>query len=189
MLVLMIMAVSFSSFSQDKWKPWIIADAGPVWGSNGPSGDVRLQAGFRSKGWLLGIGGSYDPYRIRSVPIYVQARKMFTEKKIRPFVVGSIGANIEVAKDGDPAEPSEAIWGRWAPPSYQYSNGMYAEGGLGAAFRANKRLGLNLSFSYVYKTNSETVFGYYWLGQTITSSPVESKYLMNRLALRLGLQF
>jgi hypothetical protein len=188
-IVLIILIVSSSVFGQSQWKPWVVAEGGTLWGGYEFTGDVRLQGGMKTNGWLIGAGAAYDPYRYRTMPIYVQGRKMFTQGSIKPFILASIGASLEMEKDQEQPVETTPIWGRWIAPAYQYSNGMYAEGGLGLAFRAKKRIGFNLSLSYTYKSLEETYNDNTWTGVANESSTVKNKYMMNRLACRLGLQF
>jgi hypothetical protein len=108
---------------------------------------------------------------------------------MKPFVLASVGASLEMEKDQDQPVESTPVWGRWIPPAYQYSNGVYAEGGLGLAFRTNKHVGFNISLSYTYKSIEESYSDQTWTGINAERTTVTNKYLMNRLAFRLGLQF
>jgi hypothetical protein len=188
-ILLVSLIVSSSAFSQSQWKPWVVAEGGALWGGYEFTGDLRIQGGVKTNGWLIGAGAAYDPYRYRTMPIYVQGRKMFTQGGIKPFILASIGASLEMEKDEEIPVETTPVWGRWAAPAYQYSNGMYAEGGLGLAFRTKKRIGFNLSLSYTYKSLEETHNDYTWTGSDQKSIIVKNKYMMNRLAFRLGLQF
>jgi hypothetical protein len=168
----------------------MIADAGPVWGGYEVSGDVRLQGGMKMNGWLIGAGASYDPYRFRTLPIYAQGRKMFGRGKSKPFVLGSIGANIILEQDQNGTNIITPFSAPWPELNYRYTNGIYAEGGIGWAFRTTKKWGFNFSFSYTHKTNSEKYDARVWAGNNeMETTTSENKYLMNRLAFRVGIQF
>lgn len=186
--LIIVLLLANSSYAQSVWKPWLVADGGPLWGGYGPTGDIRLQGGVKTNGWHIGAGAAYDPYRFRTVPVYVQGRKFFSNWKSKPFVMASIGANISVEKEEQPVDMNP-IWSRWQPSAYQYSNGIYAEAGIGWAFRVTKKWGFNLSLSYTYKTNTETFNSPVWAGLSQAESSLsENKYQMNRLAFRLGIQ-
>jgi hypothetical protein len=186
-LISLIVCTPF--FGQAQWKPWVVAEGGALWGGYEFTGDIRLQGGVKTNGWLIGAGAAYDPYRYKTMPVYVQGRKMFTQGRIKPFILASIGANLEMEKDQEQPVESAPVWGRWIPPAYQYSNGVYAEGGLGLAFRTKKRIGFNLSLSYTYKSMEETYNVNTWTGVANENTLVENKYMMNRLAFRVGFRF
>lgn len=185
--LIIVLFFSSTSYAQSVWKPWVVADGGPLWGGYEVTGDIRLQGGVKTNGWLIGAGTAYDPYRFRTLPVYIQGRRMFGQRKSKPFVVGSFGANIFLHDKQEDANLT--IWS-WPVPDYQYSNGIYAEAGIGWAFRTTKKWGFNLSLSYTHKTNTETYNNTVWAGNSETESSInENKYLMNRLSLRIGMQF
>jgi hypothetical protein len=184
--LIIVLLLSNTSYAQLVWKPWIVADGGPLWGSNVVTGDIRMQGGIKTNGWHIGIGAAYDPYRFRTLPLYVQGRRLFGQKKSKPFVVGSFGANIFL--DNVHENRNLTIWS-WPLPAHQYSNGIYAEAGFGWAFRTTKKWGFNLSLSYSQKTNTETYESRVWAGNNEAENGVnENKYFMNRLSLRMGIQ-
>lgn len=53
-----------------KWKPAIIAEAGLLAGSYGPSGDLRARVGMQKNGWQIGVGSGVDFYRYQTVPVF-----------------------------------------------------------------------------------------------------------------------
>jgi hypothetical protein len=187
--LLLALLFSSSSYAQSVWKPWIVADGGPLWGGYEATGDIRLQGGMKTNGWHIGAGAAYDPYRFRTLPIYIQGRKMFSDWKNKPFALVSFGANISLEDDQEVISIVDPIIRPWQQPSYQYSSGIYAEACIGWAFRATKKWGFNLSLSYTYKTNTETYSNTVWAGNNEAEiSTSENKYLMNRLAFRIGIQ-
>jgi hypothetical protein len=187
--LLLALLFSSSSYAQSVWKPWVVADGGPLWGGYEATGDIRLQGGMKTNGWHIGAGAAYDPYRFRTLPIYIQGRKMFSDWKNKPFALVSFGANISLEDDQEVISIVDPIIRPWQQPSYQYSTGIYAEAGIGWAFRATKKWGFNLSLSYTYKTNTETYSNTVWAGNNEAEiSTSENKYLMNRLAFRIGIQ-
>ena len=83
-----------SNAQQNKWKAWGIPELGYISGTNGPSGDIRLQGGMQKNGWNIGLGTGVDYYRFTSFPIYAQGRKFIGKKKGKPFVLTSMGVNL-----------------------------------------------------------------------------------------------
>lgn len=184
-LSLFFLALVQLSNAQSKWKPWGVTEAGFIVGSYGPSGDLRLQGGLKKNNWMFGAGAAYDGYRFETLPVYAQARKMFGNKKVRPFVMASAGVDFEIEEDN----PASDLVFIWAPPVVHYLPGYYADLGAGVAFRTHKRFGYNVSFSYSRKTLTETSTYQMWNGSKFEQNTTETKYLMNRYAFRIAMQF
>lgn len=176
-------------FAQQNWKPWGVGEAGLLFGTYELSGDLRLQGGMRKGGWLLGAGAGTDGYRLNSIPVYAQVRKMMGNKNMKPFVMGSFGANIDHVKDQNSGMMTFDIRGNIMPqPTYRYSPGTYAELGAGLAFRTNKKFGWNLSFGYTRKTLQEEVSHLIYTGSDWEPAVNNNKYMMNRYVFRVGMQ-
>lgn len=178
--------------AQHTWKPWGVSEAGLITGSNGLSGDLRLQGGMKYGGWLLGAGVAHDGYRMVSIPVYAQVRKMFGNKHIKPFLTGSFGINYETEQDGKTnmyLSLSSNITRIMAAPSYSYHAGSYADLGGGLAFRTHKKFGFNLSLGYSRKTVREEVNQLIYDGsgnaETVSNA---TRYVMNRYVFRIGMQ-
>lgn len=192
LIIACVLLIPFIGIAQSKtWKPWAVAEAGLLVGSYGPSGDLRLQGGMKKGGWMFGAGFAHDGYKYESLPVYAQARKMFGQKRIKPFVMGSVGPNFEMVKE----EPQNVIFfsrnsSIWAAPEYNYAMGLYSELGAGLAFRTHKTFGFNISFSYTRKTLTETsTYTNYNNGGAGETNSDESKYLMNRWSFRLAISY
>jgi hypothetical protein len=177
-------------FAQQKWKPGFVAEAGLLGGSFEPSADLRAQFLLAKNGWQVGAGSGFDFYRFRSVPVYAQGRKYFGSKKNKTFLLATAGYNFPAptALEKNGSRGGDVWWGM-APPK-SYSGGFYGEAGGGYAFLNNKGRGLALSFSYIFKSLTETYTTSTWVGNGQTK-PSEEKitYYMNRLALRVGYKF
>lgn len=189
-IILLLLLVPALSRAQRAGKWWGVAEAGIIAGSYGPSGDLRLQGGMKTNGWLMGLGAAYDGYKFESLPVYAQVRKMFGERRKKPFLMGSFGVNLDQVKSF--TDPDIVFFdvrnGIMQPPSYQYDPGIYAELGAGIAFRTHRKFGWNLSFSYTRKTMKETVDQMIYNGSGYEPGTSINKYLMNRYAFRIGMQ-
>lgn len=176
--------------AQQNWKPWGVAEAGLLFGSYEGSGDLRLQGGMKKGNWLFGAGAGVDGYRLRSIPAYAQVRKMFGTKNMKPFVMGSFGANIDNVKTQDWDMVTFDFRGNIMPmASYQYTTGTYAEIGAGLAFRTKKKFGWNLSLGYTRKTQQEEISQMIYTGSDWEPAVNNNKYVMNRYSFRIGMQF
>lgn len=179
--------------AQQNWKPWVVGEAGLLFGTYELSGDLRMQGGMKKGSWLLGAGMGTDGYRLNSVPIYAQVRKMLGSKNMKPFVMSSFGANF-AGNIKPPFEDLSFVTMLARPelfmaPVSTYRTGTYFDIGAGLAFRTNKKFGFNLSLSYTRKTQTEDINQSIYNGtggiENVTNT---NKYLMNRYALRIGMQ-
>ena len=180
-------------FAQQNWKPWGVGEAGLLFGTYELSGDLRLQGGMKKGGWLLGAGAGTDGYRLNSIPVYAQVRKMMGNKNMKPFVMGSFGANF-AGKIDPPFEDLSFVTmlarpDLFVPPVSTYRTGTYVDFGAGLAFRTHKKFGFNLSLSYTRKTQVEDVTQSIFNGTGgIETTTNTNKYMMNRYAFRIGMQ-
>jgi hypothetical protein len=179
--------------AQQSWKPWGVAEAGLLFGSYEGSGDLRLQGGMKKGSWLLGAGAGTDGYRLNSIPVYAQVRKMMGRKNMKPFVMGSFGANF-AGKINPPFEDLSFVTMLARPdllvaPESTYRTGTYFDIGAGLAFRTHKKFGFNLSLSYTRKTQVEDVTQSIFNGTGgIEPATNSNKFMMNRYAVRIGMQ-
>jgi len=174
------------------WKPGGIAEAGFVAGTAEPSYDWRTQFTMSKKLWSVGLGAGVDDYKFRSVPVVLQGRRYFGQRKLKLFALASGGLNIVT----DKSEPQNNWWWTWSsfrssimpsPIINHYQNGYYAELGTGIAFLSKKQHGFILGLSWSRKTTTE----WYETEATMTSNPTDmdrttNRYQLNRMVLRLG---
>lgn len=192
LLIAFIISVNATTYAQKTlkksgvWNPWGVAELGLLAGSHEGNGDLRLQGGVSKNNWQLGAGIAKDDYHFSSVPMYLQARRSFSTKKRRPFVLASLGYNFATEPD---YTPNWIGIGGGTSSTYQYSSGYYVEIGAGYAFRTHKKWGYNLSFSYTKKTMTEKYSGSVWNGAFTDNNTTENTFLMNRYALRIGIRF
>jgi len=191
-LIVLLAMVTTGTTAQSKWRFQGIPELGVVWNSMEVDGDARLTLGATTKGFMLGAGFGADLHRINTLPLYVQGRKTIGNGRYKPFVVASLGANLPGEKhkiNRDMVFIDEPSFAR-PPWGFDYLAGIYAEGGAGFDMAMSKKLGLQLSLSYSHKTLQEIYFNTVWNGNNESSEEkFETRYLMNRLALRLGLRF
>jgi len=167
-----------------KWKLRAMPELGLQIGSISPSGDTRLNLLAEKKSWMLGLGGGIDFYRFQSYPIYLNARRVFTLGKWKPFAYSSMGYNI-MGKTNQISEWGN-IWG--VGSTYKYGGGLYAEAGAGLVARIKKKDRFYFSVGVVQKTVTEKYDSFYWLGFQNQLEPVKNTnvYTMNRLVMRVA---
>ena len=180
-LLISVMGISQTKL---KWKLRALPELGLQIGSISPSGDTRLNLLAEKKSWMLGLGGGIDFYRFQTYPIYLQARRVFTLGKWKPFAYTSVGYNI-MGKKTQLAEWGN-IWG--VASTYKYGGGLYAEAGAGLIAKIKKKDRLYFSAGFVQKTVTEKYDSFYWLGFVNQSEPITTTniYTMNRLVMRVA---
>jgi hypothetical protein len=90
-----------SQAQKAEWKVTGIADAGIVWGSYEPSGDMRLRAGMQQGAWSLTVGSGLDYYRFRSVPVFAGGQYFFGNSRSKPFVYAHGGVNLPALQEDE----------------------------------------------------------------------------------------
>ena len=131
--------IATAGISQNKlkWKLRAMPELGLQIGSISPSGDTRLNLLAEKKSWMLGLGGGIDFYRFQSYPIYLNARRVFTLGKWKPFAYSSMGYNI-MGKTNQISEWGN-IWG--VGSTYKYGGGLYAKQELVWLQESRKKIG------------------------------------------------
>ena len=188
LLLLALLGSSAVKAQQNKWKPWVLPEAGKLIAASDFSTDYRLNAGLEKKGLMLGLGGAIDLYRFQSYPVYLQARKEFVFRKINGTVFSSMGYNL---KSGTETISNWTGWWRPSTRDVTYSGGAYAELGLAHAVKILKKQRLHLSVSWVMKSLQESYPSEIWnptdqISRTITNQVRDN---MHRTALRVGWKF
>lgn len=153
-------------------------------GSKTKSESVSTINGVRWQNWSAGIGAGIDWYDIRSVPVFLDVRKYFTDKKNQPFVYADGGLSV--------AWPNKQIKNWYS--GYDFRNTFYGECGIGYNWKISDGLSALLSAGYSYKRsllkvkntptqNYFTTYDYYYF----PISQYDFEY--RRIAIRIGLQF
>jgi hypothetical protein len=173
------------------WKFTGMADAGIVWGSYEPSGDIRLRGGLQRGAWSLTAGSGLDYYRFRSVPVFAGGQYFLGSSRSKPFVYAHGGVNLPALQEdekGYSISTPPMVWiAPWMMVPNTYKAGYYADLGAGYAWLGKKGHGVNVSFGYTAKSTVEEVLASAYGGPGISTTYTEKfTYNMNRFALRVG---
>ena len=178
-LLILLFSVSFVHAQKKESKVWFMPEAGLVAGALNPAVDFRVTSGIRWRQWDLGMGIAFDEYKVPSNPFYVQARRKMQWRKWHPFVVGSLGYNYKSGSDTIPT------W--FGSKVIQNRGGMFAEAGIGLAFKVRKKERLFVSLHQSYKRSSSTSQESRWAGLgPIVIVPSTEINRMNRVGIRVG---
>ena len=150
-------------------------------GQVGSAFQLQTVNGIQYKTWFAGAGVGLDYYKIRSIPLFFDARKEFGKTDNAFFVYGDIGINFPWATD------KEKIY----PANDKFPNRMYVDAGIGYKLKLKNRTALLFSAGYSYKKITEQSYG-------ITPPPYgvppfdsfnEIDYNLERLSIKIGIVF
>ena len=155
---------------------------GPLDGERGTSAQIEVIPGIKFNGYHIGIGTGVDYYFIRTVPVFLDFKKVFKPNKNSVFAYADAGF--------DYPWPSNA--NKIAQPQLNFTCGHRLAGGIGYQLAAFKNTFLQMSVGYSYKQLKQNVQG--WV--TIYDPRVDwfdytqhYIYKLNRLAFNIGLSF
>ena len=155
-----------------------IASIGMLEGEAGTTFQLQAIQGVRMGKWFAGVGVGLDYYHIRSIPLFLDIRREFFNKKNAPFIYADGGIHFPWARDID-------------KPSYEkaeFANGFYYDVGLG--FRiGNRKRGFLISGGYSYKFLKESrirqICGF---AGCFDEAAEWYRYKLNRLSIKMGVQ-
>ena len=105
---------------------------------------MQLQTvqGIRYGKWFAGIGAGLDYYHMRTIPLFLDIRREFFNKKNAPFLYADGGYNFAWARDRDKSE--------WS--NISFDGGLFYDVGLGYRIgTASKQNGFLISAGYSFK--------------------------------------
>ncbi|MBI2730097.1 MAG: hypothetical protein HYX40_04995 [Sphingobacteriales bacterium] len=146
---------------------------------------VLLQTvnGIRMKQWFTGIGAGIDYYRFRSIPVFADVRRYLLNKKSSPFIYADGGVNFSWVENSKKILSNRGV-------TAGFSNGLYTDVGLGYSFGVKNNVAFLLSAGYSYRNITEKREITVWCFMPPCPPYIETyKYGLNRLAVKLGVQF
>jgi hypothetical protein len=155
----------------------------------GSDASLQLQtiSGVQYKNFFGGIGVGLDNYYFKTVPLFVDLRKNFLEKKKTPFAYVDLGVNIP--------------WDRAKIESWStsyYSSGFLYDMGVGYSIPIKGRFSLNLSAGYSEKILNESreTTNWGWIDfmgfgkpAIMSKDTADYKYTFRRVSLKIGISF
>ena len=136
--------------------------------------------GVRYKSWFGGIGVGLDYYYSRSVPVFVELRKMALPHKWPLFVYGDVGVNVPWLKDSD----KEELWYK-----VKVNKGLYYDVGAGFDFPLKKG-SLVISGGYSTKEQHEVrTYAYIWGPPGMPEKRDFIDYKFSRIVVKAGFRF
>jgi hypothetical protein len=117
---------------------------GLIEGEKGTSVLIESVNGFNYANWFAGIGIGIDHYTFRSIPVYLDIKREWSDK-LPVFLFASAGRNCPWVKQTD-----DRYQNKFYPRSFY-------EGGLGYRFSINQKNNMVFSVSYSEKNLHEKI--------------------------------
>lgn len=175
-----------SADAQDKKKQYVfhsISSGGWLHGGGANAPMVQTINGFSKGPWFAGLGLAIDPYRYRTLPVFVDLRYEFGQTKERFFIYGDAGINFDWVQTDFNKLPSP-----WNGNMRNYfRSGLYSDVGIGVSFYFKKENAILLSVGHTGKTLTEFVSYDDWISDERLTDTY--KYHLNRITFKLGLRF
>ncbi|HEX6915903.1 MAG TPA: hypothetical protein VF145_11715 [Chitinophagaceae bacterium] len=156
-------------------------------GEVGGNGWVATTQGIQQNGWFLGAGAGIDFYRFRSIPVFVEGRREFGLRSIRPMIYCSAGVNIDWLSAGQKTRQVN-----WQPVLAAYDPGFFLRSGVAVVFNAGGRLRYTAGAGWSFKSIRERYQVLLWEPSPQPWNTMTEKslvYKMNRLDIGFGLLF
>jgi hypothetical protein len=159
---------------------------GIITGENG--GNITLQTinGLRFKNsWAIGLGTGFDPYRVASVPAFIDVRKYFGKGPSQFFIYADGGMNFTLHNNDYPKK-----WIGSNENAYTFKPSLYQEAGVGISRQMSKTIKLFISAGYSVKQfkyteeNSGIIIDF----PPYTSSPTAYNFIYRRFSIKIGLE-
>jgi len=187
LLTLLLLVYSLTNAQKKTVRYNNITTIGWLNGSSQNAFTIQTINGVKINTWQLGLGVGLDNYGTKSIPIFIDARKTFGNKKWQPLVYADAGVNYTLR------------WGNFAVKDfnnqyyYDLNNTFYGELGVGLSKKISKKTSLNITASFSYKHLSYTEKdnnSFIFTGNSVTyTEAYQFDYYYKRLALRVGFQF
>ena len=161
-----------------------ITNAALLNGSSQSAFGFQTINGIRIDKWRIGVGVGLDNYGIKSIPLFIDVRKSFGNKKWQPVVYADGGIDYPLPNDYFSAKTFNG------QNVFDFKNKFYGEAGIGINKKITSKLEFNVTLGFSYKHLS--YFEYYYISYDpyiAGTNYTQKDFYYRRLALRLGVQF
>ena len=157
-----------------------ILQGGLLEGAAGPSWNLQTINGIYYKSWFAGIGAGLDFYTMRTIPLFIDARKDLFRKSRTPFLYADAGIHFDWLKSKE-----KPVWA-----SSEYNRGFYYDVGGGYKLSFGNRDALLLSVGYTMKTlREERVVMVQCFTSPCNPPKDHYNYTFSRLSFKVGWRF
>jgi len=157
-----------------------VNQAGLIVGDEKIDWHVQTINGVQHKSWFAGLGVGIDNYYTRSVPVFVDVRKMVRPGKWPLFVYADGGVNMPWIKKAD----KEELW-----YDSKMKAGLYYDLGAGFEFPIKKSAFLISGGYSTKKLEEERTYAYIWGPPGMPENKDFLHYKFSRVVLKAGFRF
>jgi hypothetical protein len=191
--ILLLMLMAIAAFSQKPKETAIkkgcgcrfqsINQIGLVQGESEAAASLQTINGIRVKQWFAGVGAGIDYYRFRGIPVFIDVRRNIFNKPNTPFIYADAGIHYPWVSN------QQKLW--WGDDnSRRFSKGLYTDFGIGYSLGLKNKMAFLMSAGFSHKQINEKRYIQIWCLVPPCPENVETfKYGLNRLAVKMGLQF
>ena len=185
-MVLFAVEQNFAQQSKAKIHFSSINNIGIIAGENGSNITLQTINGIRFKNsWTVGLGVGFDPYRVASVPAFIDVRKYFGKGTLQTFVYADGGMNFTLHNNDYPGK-----WSWNGQDAYIFKPSLYEEAGIGISRHISKTVKFFILAGYSVKQFKYTEDN---PGVVIDFPPYNTyastyNYLYRRFSIKIGLE-
>lgn len=144
--------------------------------------------GIKIDKWRVGIGVGIDNYGTKSIPVFVDVRRSFSNKKWQPLVYADGGIDYHLYNDAFNSKLFDQT------NMFKLFNTFFGEAGVGLSKAISKKNSINITLGFSYKQLSylERDFNATFpviAGSLYNTNDIQKDFYYRRLALRVGMQF
>jgi hypothetical protein len=165
------------------WRFHSINNIGLLEGEAGSAFQLQSINGVQYKTWFAGAGAGLDYYRFRSVPIFLDIRKMFPLAANTFFVYGDIGMHANWLTEKQKNSNS------YVAALSDFNNGLYTDAGAGYQICLGNKGALLISAGYSFKSLRGTQIDYTPMTYDGPPAITRLRYDLSRVAIKMGLKF
>ncbi len=165
------------------WRFHSINTIGLLEGEAGSAFQLQTINGVQYKNWFAGAGAGLDYYRFRSVPLFLDIRKMFPLATNTFFLYGDIGMHANWITEKQKNSNS------YVAALSDFNNGLYTDAGAGYQICLGNKGGLLISAGYSFKSLRGTQIDYTPMSYDGPPAITRLKYDLSRVSVKLGLKF
>jgi hypothetical protein len=172
-----------------RWHFQSVNGVGWLHGKTNNALQLQTVNGLRRGRWFIGIGTGVDDYRLRSIPLFFDARKDVGGGRNHFFLYADAGMNWYWQRSSDP---------KLFYTNSKVSNGIYTEAGIGCSSRLSEKISLVFSGGFSYKQLAEKGSVVYytdimnWNGGNpyiLPGSTATVQHCFSRLVVKAGIVF
>lgn len=165
-----------------------INNVGLLFGEQDNCFNIQSINGISTKNnFVFAIGIGFDSYIVKSIPVFLDVRKYFGQKKIQPFIFGDIGRSFNLYDNNFPKASSNSNAG------YTFNRSAYYELGAGITKKISPTLKIFTSIGCSFKefNYSTSTYVYPWSSLYSLTNPSYENYAFTfqRLSVKIGLAF